>query len=182
MPGQRHVIDWMTLDTSFAFFPQDDRDNFGESFGLLTYDYSWHVGDRTSILSSGWFETYDDAPRMWTAGVLLERPPRGSIYAGYSIIDPVDSRVAQLAYNYWMSPKWISSFSTSYDFGETENLGQSLVLTRIGSDLVFRFGVSWNPLRDNFGIGFELLPRLYPGLHVGSLSGPRVPLEYAPVE
>jgi hypothetical protein len=182
LPGQRHVIDWMTLDTAFALFPNSDRDNFGETFGLMTYDYSWHVGDRTSFLSSGWFETYDDGPLMWNAGVLLERPPRGSFYAGYSILDPVDSRVAQLAYNYWMSPKWLSSFSTSYDFGETENLGQSLLLTRIGSDLVFRFGVSWNPLRDNFGIGIELQPRLYPGLHLGSIGGPRVPLEYAPVE
>jgi hypothetical protein len=182
LPGQRHVIDWMTLDTSFAWFPNEERDNFGDDFGLITYDYSWHIGDRTSFLSSGWFETYHDHPLMWNSGILLERPPRGSFYVGYSILDPVDSRVAQLAYNYWMSPKWISSFSTSYDFGETKNLGQSLVLTRIGSDLVFRFGVSWNPLRDNFGIGFELQPRLYPGLHLGSLGGPRVPLEYAPVE
>ncbi len=182
LPGQRHVIDWMTLDTGFAIFPNEDRDNFGDSVGLIIYDYSWHIGDRTSLLSSGWFETYDDGPTMWNAGIFIERPPRGSFYVGYSILDPIDSRVAQIAYNYWMSPKWISSFQTSYDFGETENLGQSLVLTRIGSDLVFRLGFSWNPLRDNFGIGFEIQPRLYPGLHVGSLSGPRVPLEYAPVE
>jgi hypothetical protein len=182
LPGQRHIIDWMTLDTSFAWFPNADRDNFGDAFGLFTYDYSWHIGDRTSFLSNGWFETYHEAPRMWNSGILLERPPRGSFYVGYSILDPVDSRVAQLAYNYWMSPKWLSSLTTSYDFGETKNLGQSLVLTRIGSDLVFRFGVSWNPLRDNFGIGFELQPRLYPGLHLGSLGGPRVPIEYAPVE
>jgi hypothetical protein len=182
LPGQRHIIDWMTLDTSVAWFPNENRDNFGDSFGLFTYDYSWHIGDRTSFLSSGWFETYDDGPAMWNSGVLLERPPRGSFYIGYSLLDPIDSRVAQLAYNYWMSPKWISSLTTSYDFGETENLGQSLVLTRIGSDLVFRFGLSWNPLRDNFGVGFELQPRLYPGLHLGSLGGPRVPLESAPVE
>jgi lipopolysaccharide export system protein LptA len=182
LPGQRHVIDWMTLDTAVAFFPNEDRDNFGENFGLYTYDYSWHIGDRTSFLSSGWFETYDDAPRMWSAGIFMERPPRGSFYVGYSELDPIESRVAQLAYNYWMSPKWISSFSTSHDFGETENLGQSIILTRIGSDIVFRFGVSWNPLRDNFGVGIELQPRIYPALHLGSLGGPKVPLEYAPVE
>jgi hypothetical protein len=182
LPGQRHVIDWMTLDTAVAWFPAADDHNFGEEFGLYTYDYSWHIGDRTSFLSSGWFETYSHAPKMWSAGIFLERPPRGSFYVGYSELDPIDSRVAQLAYNYWMSPKWISSFSTSHDFGETENLGQSLVLTRIGSDIVLRFGVSWNPLRDNFGIGFELQPRIYPGLHLGSLGGPKVPLEYAPVE
>ncbi len=181
-PGQRHVIDWMTLDTAFAWFPASDRDNFSEDFGLITYDYSWHIGDRTSFLTQGWFETYDDGPMMWNAGVFLERPPRGSFYVGYSIIDPIDSRVVQTSYNYWMSPKWVSSFSTSYDFGETQNLGQSFVVTRIGSDIVFRLGLSWNPLRDNFGVGIEIQPRIAPNLHLGSLGGARVPIEYAPVE
>jgi hypothetical protein len=148
----------------------------------MTYDYSWHLGDRTSILSSGWFETYDDGPMAWNAGLFIERPPRGSLYVGYNILDPIDSRVVNASYNYWMSPKWVSSFHTSYDFGETSNLGQSLVVTRIGSDLVVRIGFSWNPLRDNFNFGFELQPRLYPSLHLGSLGGPKVPLEYAPVE
>ena len=56
------------------------------------------------------------------------------------------------------------------------------MLTRIGADIVFRFGFTWNPLRDNFGIGFELQPRVDPDLHVGSLRGAKVPLEFAPVE
>jgi len=182
VPGERRVIDWMTLDTQFAWFPNEDEDNFGEDFGLITYDYAWHIGDRTSILSHGWFETYEDAPMIWNVGVFMERPPRGSFYIGYNILDPIDSRVLKTSYNYWMSPKWISSFTTSYDFGETENLGQSIVLTRIGADLVFRVGFSFNPLRDNYGIGVEIMPRVAPDLHLGSIGGPRVPIEFAPQE
>jgi hypothetical protein len=119
---------------------------------------------------------------LWNVGVFMERPPRGSFYIGYNILDPIDSRVLKTSYNYWMSPKWISSFTTSYDFGETENLGQSIVLTRIGADLVFRVGFSFNPLRDNYGIGVEIMPRVAPDLHLGSIGGSRVPLEFAPVE
>jgi lipopolysaccharide export system protein LptA len=182
VPGQRHIIDWMTLDTSVTWFPQPDRDNFGEDFGLWSYDYAWHIGDRTSILSSGWFETYDHAPKMWNAGLYIDRPPRGSFYVGYNILEPINSHVIHTSYNYWMSPKYVSSFTTSYDFGEQSNLGQSLVLTRIGADLVFRLGFHWNPLRDNFGFGFEFEPRLDPDLHLGSINGPRIPLQFAPVE
>jgi lipopolysaccharide export system protein LptA len=182
LPGRRRIIDWMTLDLEGAYFPDQDRDNFGEDFGLLQYDYAWHIGDRTSILSDGWYETFDDGPRMWSIGLFLDRPPRGSLYLGYRSLEPIGSSVASVSYNYWMSPKYVSSFVTSYDFGEDTNLGQTLVLTRIGADFVFRLALSADPLRDNYGISFELSPRLDPDVHLGSVKGPRIPLEYAPVE
>src|SRR5262249_21174326 len=45
-PGQEHVIDWMTLDLSATVFPAPQRDNFGSTFGFLTYDWNWNIGDR----------------------------------------------------------------------------------------------------------------------------------------
>ena len=183
IPGARRVIDWMVLDLGAALFPQADRDNFGETFGQLNYDYQWHVGDRTSILSDGWFDTFGNGPRVWNLGVWLERPPRGSIYVGYTSLEPISSRVARASYDYYMSPKWVSSLSTSYDFGESRNLGQALVLTRIGADLIFRLGLTFNPLRDDFGVGVALVPRIMPQLATGTGSFRRgLPLQYAPVE
>ncbi len=54
-PGEQHIVDWMTLDVSGAFFPEENRDNFGKPFGLLQYDYVWNVGDLTALTSSGFF-------------------------------------------------------------------------------------------------------------------------------
>ena len=56
--GRRRVTDFMTLDVSSTFFPQATRDNFGQAFGQNMYNYQWFVGDRTSIISYGWFEFF----------------------------------------------------------------------------------------------------------------------------
>src|SRR5690606_35009857 len=56
--GQERIVDWMTLDANTTWFPDDERDNFGQPIGMTDYDFKWHLGDRFSILSDGaaeWF-------------------------------------------------------------------------------------------------------------------------------
>lgn len=182
LPGARHIVDWATSDLSFTIFPNEDRDNFGELVGLIQYNSAWHLGDRTSILSNGWFEPFDNGPRFWSIGLYLDRPPRGSLLLAYSSMEPVDSEAIHFAYSYWMSPKWVSSFITRFDFAEDKNLGQSLILTRIGADFLFRLELDVDPLRDDFGISLAVFPRIDPDLLGGRTPGPRLPLSEAPVE
>lgn len=182
MPGARHIVDWVTSDISFTIFPQEDRDNFGEPVGLIEYHNAYHLGDRTSIISDGWFETFDGGPRFWSVGLYLDRPPRGSLLIAYSSMEPIGSEAIHFAYSYWMSPKWVSSFITRFDFEEDKNLGQSLVLTRIGADFLFRVELDVDPLRDDFGVSLALFPRIDPELFGGRTRGPRLPLAEAPVE
>ncbi len=54
--GKRRIVDWMTLDFTSTYFPDAQRDNFSKPWGLTQYNYEWFVGDRTSIVSTGWFE------------------------------------------------------------------------------------------------------------------------------
>ena len=77
-PGDEHIVDWMTLDVSATYFPAPNRDNFGEPFGFLEYDYIWNIGDRTALTSSGWYEPGDGEPRVFTIGAFLNRPDRTS--------------------------------------------------------------------------------------------------------
>src|SRR5437763_4130610 len=75
-PGREHVIDWMTLDLSATVFPAPHRDNFGSAFGFLEYNYTWNVGDRTALVSTGWVDPERDGPRVFTVGGFLNRPDR----------------------------------------------------------------------------------------------------------
>ncbi|MBR5390645.1 MAG: hypothetical protein IK141_05040, partial [Clostridia bacterium] len=50
--GNRHIIDWITLDTGVSLYPKKEQD-YGKFIGLVDYDARWHVGDRFSVLSSG---------------------------------------------------------------------------------------------------------------------------------
>ena len=92
--GKRRIVDWMTLDSRGTYFPDAQRDNFGKPWGQTMYNYQWFVGDRTSIISYGWFDFWNlvgsqplnnyNVPgynpkglNVITTGISLSRPPAG---------------------------------------------------------------------------------------------------------
>jgi hypothetical protein len=163
-PGMQHIIDWMTLDLSGSFFPEKDE-NFGESFAFLQYDYTWNIGDRTALVSTGWVDPIDNGPRVFTVGAFLNRPDRTNFYVGYREIDPVNSQAVTGAITYVFSPKYAMTASSTYDFGTNQSLSNALVFTRMGTDLQVSLGFTYNAILNNFGFTFELLPNLVPEAH-----------------
>ena len=102
--GRRRVIDYMTLDATTTYFPYASRDNFSKPFGQNMYNWQWFVGDRTSVISYGWFEFFDITGKpifatntgkhnnpfglnVITSGISISRPPRGNVYIGYTVLD-----------------------------------------------------------------------------------------------
>lgn len=159
-PGQEHVIDYFTLDLSASLFPHPQRDNFGSNVGFIEYDATWNVGDRTALVSTGWVDPFTDGARVFTLGSFFNRSDRTSLFAGFRYIDPVDSRALTLASTYIFSPKYAVTASMTYDFGIQEALSNSIVVTRIGSDLTMNVGCTYNAILNNFGFTFEILPNL----------------------
>jgi hypothetical protein len=171
-----HIIDWITLDLDATLFPNPDRDNFGTVIGLVDYNFRWHVGDRTTIVSDGYFDFFDDAPRYVTIGTFINRPPRGSIYMGFrSLEGPITSNVLAFNYSYRMSPKWISSFGTTYDFHDARNIGQNLMLTRIGESFLMTVGVNVDTSKGNVGANIAIQPRFLQG-RLGPASPVSIPV------
>ena len=164
--------DWMTLDLGLSFFPDADRDNFGETVGLINGTCRWNVGDRTSVIANGLFDVFDDGPSLWSVGLLTQRSTRGSAYLGYRQVKggDLESQLLTGSFTYQMSPKWASTFGTAYDLAEGRNRGQSLTLTRIGLDWITHIGASFDQSRDNVGFAFLFEPRF------GSTRGSGQPL------
>jgi len=165
-PEAQRIRDWMTLDLDGAFFPRAGHHNptgsdFGEDFGLLSARYQWLLSDRTALLASGLYDTFDGGQQIWNLGMLSQRSARGSVYAGVRQIraQSLDSRIATGSVSYLMSDKWVGTASTAYDLGENMNRGQSLTLTRIGADFLFHFGFSIDRSKDNIGVAIALEPR-----------------------
>ncbi len=161
-PGQQHIVDWMTLDLSASWFPHPQRDNFGESFAFCEYDWVWNIGDRTALVSTGWVDPIEHGPRVYTIGAYLDRPDRTNYFLGYRQIDPLQSRAVTAAFSYVFSPKYAMTASAAYDFGTNESLSNTLVFTRMGSDLALSLGFTYNSLQNNFGVVFEILPNVVP--------------------
>lgn len=177
VPGSRRIIDWMTLDAGGVWFPKADRDDFGKSIGLVSYDYRWHMGDRFTVVSGGMFDFLKDGQNIVTIGGFLNRPPRGNFYLGFRLLEgPMDSKIVSLSYNYWMSPKWVSSFGTSVDLTRAGNIGQRFNITRVGESLLVGVGFNVDSSKDNVGVMFTIEPRFLPSGKLGQVGGVQIPI------
>jgi hypothetical protein len=163
-PGQEHIVDWMTLDLSASYFPHSTRDNFGENFAFLQYDWTWNIGDRTALTSSGWMDPEDQGPRVFGIGAFFNRPDRTTFYLGYRQLDPLNSKAVTGAATYIFSPKYAMTLSAMFDWGINSQIN-TFVFTRMGSDLQVSFGLSYNSLVNNWGVVFEIIPNLVPPSH-----------------
>jgi hypothetical protein len=190
--GRRRIVDYMTLDATSTYFPNSARDNFGTPWGQTMYNYQWYLGDRTSIVSQGWFEFWKlvgsnplpnsiypysldtgynpNGMNIITTGISLARPPRSNIFVGYTIIDtgPIHTSAMNTSISYWLSPKWYGTFSTSYDFGDATDLGTMFTFTRIGADYLTTIGLSVDPQRMSYQFAVQITPRISPAFRMGS--------------
>ncbi len=159
-PGMEHTVDFLTLDVSASYFPDANRDNFGNPFAFLEYGTVWNVGDRTSIVSNGWFEPYEGGSRYWNVGAYLDRTDRTNVYLGYRQTDPINSKAVTLSMGYQLSSRYYVNVGASYDFGLQQSLSNSLTMTRTGSDLTTTIGFTYNAFVNNFGFQFLIVPNL----------------------
>lgn len=178
MMANEHVIDWMSLNLGASIFPRSNRDNFGRTFGILEYDWNWNIGDRTALTSSGWFEPFDGGPRAFDFGAILQRPDTSSFYLGYRQIDPLQSKAVVASVVYPFSAKYAVTASTVWDFG-VDVRTYSLFLSRMGTDVMVNFGLTYNSTVNTFGIAFEVLPNLArrPGRFAGLFPAPPVNID-----
>lgn len=170
------VRDWMTLDLDASYFPDAERDNFGQSVGLLGGRYAWNVSERTSILANGYYDLFDNAQQLWNVGLVSQRSERGSVYLGVRQVKGagLNSEILTASYSYQMSPNWVSTFGTAYDLAEGRNRGQSLTVTRIGRDFLMHMGATFDASKNNAGFMLSVEPRFMPFASANS-SNPMTP-------
>jgi hypothetical protein len=142
----------------------------------LDYDFRWHVGDRLTLVSDAIFDFFDRGQKIVTVGGFLTRPPRGSLYAGFRILEgPIDSKILSFSYTYWMSPKWLSSFGTTFDLGSQGNLGQNFSIMRVGESFLISAGFNVDPTRNSVGANLAIEPRFVPKNRLGNVGGAQIP-------
>ncbi len=123
----------------------------------MQYDWTWNIGDRTALVSTGWVNPETNGARVFTVGAFLNRPDRTNFYIGYRDIFPVNSQALVGAGTYVFSPKYAVTASSLYDFGSKVQ-ANSVMLTRMGKDMQVNLGFSYNSTLNTFGFQFEILP------------------------
>ena len=159
------IRDWMLWETGVSYFPESQRDNFGEELGLLYGNYRWNINDRTSILADGVWDFFENRQNYWNVGLLSQRSTRGSVYLAYRQVEAhnfLDSQIVTASYSYQMSPKWISTAAYAFDIAQNESRGSSLTFIRVGLDFIFHMGLGFDTSKDNVGVAFSIEPRFGP--------------------
>lgn len=176
VPGRERIVDLLRFDVDTILFPEADRDNFGETLGPTTYDFRYHLGDRVTLMSDGYADFFEDGLRSVSAGVRTSRPGLGDVYVGLmSLEGPISATVLRSSYDYRLNEKWILTAASTYDFGNTGNVGQTIALSRIGESFLIRMGLDVDEGRDNVGFVFAVEPRFWPTRTIGSLGGQLIP-------
>ncbi len=172
LPGRERITDLFQFDMNLLLFPNADRDNFGETVGPATYDMRYHIGDRVTFLTDGYFDFFEQGLRSISGGFRTSRPGLGDAYLGLlSLEGPISSTVLINTLDYRMNEKWILSAGTTYDFGPTGNVGQTLAVTRIGESLLLQVAVNIDRARSNTSVGFLVEPRFWPSSKRGRVGG-----------
>jgi len=175
-PGRERIVDLVALDVDWIYYPNADRDNWGEDIGAINYDFRYNIGDRLSLLSDGYFDTFSQGLKAISAGAMISRPGLGDAYIGLlSLEGPISSNVLNGYVNYRMNEKWILSGGAAYDFGSVGNIGQTLTLARIGESALIQVGIDIDSGRDNVVFNFNIEPRFLPFGRIGTVGGQLIP-------
>jgi len=161
-PDRQRIKDWMVLDLGITYFPDPNRDNFGQNFGLFSTHYAWNVGDRTTVIADSMYDFFEGGQQWWNFGIMSQRSYRGSMYVGVQQIKgaTLDSKILTGSYSYAMSPKWISTMSASYDIAENQSRGQSVTITRVGEWMLLHVGANYDWSKNNAGVMLSVEPRI----------------------
>jgi hypothetical protein len=174
--GQQRIIDWIVLDIGAVLFPDSARDNFGAGLGLVDYGFRWHVGDRLTLLSDGFFDGFDQGLRQVTVGALMSRPEHGSFYVGFrSTEGPITSEILTGSISYRMCENWIATAGATWDFSNDDAFGQQFAITRVGESFLIKMGFNYDASRDNLGVSLGIEPRFLPSSRLGRVGGVSVP-------
>ena len=171
-PGRERIVDLVSFDVDWIYYPKAERDNFGEDVGAINYDFRYHVGDRLTLLSDGYFDVFSQGLKAVSAGAMISRPGRGQAYIGIlSLEGPISSNVLNGYMNYKLNEKWIAAGGAAWDFSKIGSIGQTFTLTRVGESALVQVGINVDSGRDNVSFNFNIEPRFLPSGRIGVAGG-----------
>jgi hypothetical protein len=175
-PTKQRIVDWITLDTQAVYFPKANRDNFGQDFGLVQYDFKWFIGERFSLLSDGGFDFFSQGQSTVSVGAMYTRPTNGNFYLGYrSLNGPFNRQLIIAQANYRLSQKWMGSAGTSFDFSGLGTVGNNFSLIRIGESFLISLNFAYDAFKSNTTVTFNIEPRFLPQMARNALKGVTIP-------
>ena len=155
---QKRAVDLVDLDIEWAWYPDADRDNLGESMGNLDVDLLLRPWQQVFFLADMEYSFYLDAMEVFNATLGWAPTDHIQIATGFRHYIGVNDAIF-FQTNLRMSERWGFQTYSSIDFSEGQFLDQRLTIQRIGAEWVFELGLSYDHHGDDFGVSFSFAPR-----------------------
>lgn len=174
--GNRRIIDLAVLNAGATYYPNPNRDDFGANWGLVNYDFAYHLGDRLTLQSDAFFDFFPQGQKTWSVGASLNKPPRVNLYMGIrSFSGPFTYNTVTLTESYQLSPKWLATASTSFALNNKGNIGENFTFTRVGEAFVTSLAFYVDGGKNNNGVNVMIAPRFLGQQMMRNMGGAGVP-------
>lgn len=175
--GNRRIIDLAVLNVGATYFPNPNRDNFGANWGLVNYDFAYHLGDRLTLQSDGGFDFFYQGMKTWSVGASLNKPPRVNLYLGLRTFSgPFTYNTVTLTESYQLSPKWLATASTTFALANKGNIGENFTFTRVGEAFITSLAVYVDGGKNNNGFNLMISPRFLGQQMMRTMGASGVPM------
>jgi hypothetical protein len=154
----RSVETFIDLDLRQRYFPNADRDHFGDPFDNLDVDLLVRFSDNFQFLTDFEINYYGRGMEVANAAFGYTPSIDLQLYTGFRHFHETYDAVFLQA-NYRFNEKWMGTIETSYDFNEDRGIEHRFVLSHIGPEWVFQLGVKADIGQNDFGILFSFEPR-----------------------
>ncbi|MEE9405273.1 MAG: LPS assembly protein LptD [Algisphaera sp.] len=174
----QRTVDWITLRTNLVFHNEttpndllphydDHRPEYTVGGDHLYSELLWLVTDTLGVAGEVTHSFENDRVAQWRAGATLEHTPRLTSQLAYEEIDPLDSRLLLLGFDYTLTRKYRLGVSQTFDLGGNRNQTLAVSLDRRLPQWTLRLKADVNQLDDEQRIGISLIPN-------GASRDPRV--------
>ncbi len=154
---ENQVVDFVDLDVEWTFFPNANRDNFGESAGNIDVDFMLRLSPKLTYLLD--LEYSFRLETMEVLNTTLGWAPNEEFQVGVGYRRYVDVNDVVILQSQWRPvERFAVRGSVGYDFQDGEFQDAKVSFVRYGADWVFEIDISWDNSGD-FGFGVAISPR-----------------------
>ena len=173
-PGRRRSVDFFTLGIEAHFFsnepeatlpPSDFRGLYFASMPeasvpreSLNVDATWRISDTTVALADAQYNLDENELATAGVGLMVQRDARLTYLVTGRRIEDLDSSFLSVVGVYELSPKYQITFSQSYDFGQTENVGTAVEFRRRFDTFFISFMYFYSLVDEQTGVAINIYP------------------------
>ena len=147
------------------FAPKQFRGLFFDSMpeasiprNAINGDLTWRVSDTTEVLADLSYNLDFRKIATASAGIAVSRGDRLSYFIGQRYIQPLNSNITTLAFNYKVSPKYTFAFQQNFDFGQGHSVASNFIFMRHFERFYAGVAIRYDAIGDNSGFFFNFIP------------------------